>query len=36
MRVCFKRNPQDFKIDANIFVKNIPLNMTTKELEELC
>ena len=33
IRICFKRSPGDFKPEANIFVKNLSLDMSAKELE---
>ena len=34
IRICFKRTPGDFKPKANIFVKNLDPQVTTKQLEE--
>lgn len=34
IRICFKRTPGDFKPKANIFVKNLSPEVTTKILEE--
>lgn len=36
LRIYFKRNPSDFKPDANIFVRNIDKKVSTKKLEEVC
>lgn len=36
LRIYFKRNPSDFKPDANIYVKNIDKKVSTKKLEEAC
>ena len=36
IRIFFKRLPSEFKPEANIFVKNIPKNITSRQLEELC
>merc|ERR1712170_26299 len=35
LRIYFKRNPSDFKSDANVFIRNIDKNISTKELELL-
>lgn len=36
MRICFKKSPSDFKDESNIFIKNLDLNISTKQLEEIC
>jgi len=36
VRISFKKNPSDFDPKANIFVKNLNKDVTTKQLEELC
>lgn len=36
LRICFKRNPQDFRHEANIFVRNLPESLGGRQLEELC
>lgn len=36
IRIFFKRSPSDFKPEANVFIKNIPKGITTRQLEELC
>ena len=36
LRVFFKRLASEFKPEANIFVKNIPTSVTSKQLEEVC
>jgi len=35
IRICFKKLTSDFKEGANLFVKNIEKNVTTKQLDEL-
>ena len=35
IRICFKKLTSDFKEGANLFVKNIDKNATTKQLDEL-
>lgn len=35
MRISFKRNPHDYDSEANIFVKELPLSFSTKDMEEL-
>ena len=36
IRISFKKSPSDFDPKANIFVKNVPREVTTKDLDELC
>lgn len=36
LRISFKRNPSDFKTNANIFVKHLNPATTTKELAAVC
>lgn len=36
IRISFKKSPSDFDPKANIFVKNIPKEVSTKNLDELC
>lgn len=35
IRICFKKLTSDFKEGANLFVKNIDKNVTTRQLDEL-
>lgn len=36
IRICFKKSPSEFKPEANVFVKNLSREVTTRELDELC
>lgn len=36
IRISFKKSPSDFDPKANIFVKNLLKDVTTKQLDELC
>lgn len=36
IRISFKKSPSDFDPKANIFVKNILRDVTTRQLDELC
>lgn len=36
LKVYFKRSPADFKPEANVFIKNLPQDMSNRELEEIC
>lgn len=35
VRISFKRNPHDYDTEANIFLKELPEKLSTKQLEEL-